>query len=514
MLRRTRPSARARAIAPGPAAGLRPPDRAHALLSSRLQFTLFVNGLFLIGLGASMLIPALVDYGTHNLDAGNFLLCAVFVGGTGSLLAAAFRQQRTGMLDRRTGYLITLTAWLSVSFFGSIPLAISSLNISMTDALFETVSGLTTTGATVLVGLDHMAPGLLLWRSLLQWIGGIGIVVMALAMLPLLHVGGMQLFLSESSDVSGKTFPRVGQFARAVGAVYVGLTLACTIGLMAAGMNAFDAVNHAMAAIATGGFSTRDASVGFYNSVGIEVVLIVFMTAGALPLVFYASFLLRGRRAILEDGQILGFLKILGAAIGLSTLWNVWQGMDPDHALRVSAFNVTSVLTDTGFATTDFSAWGSFAVGLFFALYFIGGCAGSTAGAIKVFRWQILLKSVLRHLKTTLSPNRVVVMRYEQRQLDEGTIGAVRNFFFMYMMTFAVLSLAAMATGLDFLSSTSAVAQGMANAGPGLGPVVGPATNFGSIPDVAKWVVMAAMLLGRLELATVYVVLLPDFWGE
>ncbi|MCB8837313.1 TrkH family potassium uptake protein [Aurantimonas sp. VKM B-3413] len=479
---------------------------------SHAQFAIFVNGLLLIGLGASMLVPALVDFGTNNRDAENFVICALLVGGTGSLFAAAFRQHRTGTLDRRTGYLITLTAWLSVSFFGSLPLAVSSLNISMTDALFETVSGLTTTGATVLSGLDTTAPGLLLWRSLLQWIGGIGIVVMALAMLPLLHVGGMQLFLSESSDVSGKTFPRVGQFARAIGAVYVGLTLACTAGLMVAGMGAFDAVNHAMAAIATGGFSTKDASVGFYNSVGIEVVLIVFMTAGALPLVVYASLLMRGRRAILEDGQVFGFLKVLAVAIGAATVWNISQGMEPFLALRVSAFNVTSVLTDTGFATTDFSTWGSFAIGLFFVLYFIGGCAGSTAGAIKIFRWQILFVSALRHLKTTLSPSRILVLRYQQKQIDGDTIAAVRNFFFMYLITFVVLSLAAMATGLDFLSSTSAVAQGMANAGPGLGPVVGPATNFGHVPEAAKWVVMAAMLLGRLELATVYVVLLPDFW--
>ncbi|MEX6508174.1 TrkH family potassium uptake protein [Jiella sp. M17.18] len=479
---------------------------------SHVQFAVFVNGLLLMGLGVAMLVPALVDFGTNNRDAEHFLICAVLVGGVGSLLAAAFRQERTGTLDRRTGYLITLSAWLSVSFFGSIPLAVASIHISMTDALFETVSGLTTTGATVLSGLDTMAPGLLLWRSLLQWIGGIGIVVMALAMLPLLHVGGMQLFLSESSDVSGKTFPRVGQFARAIGAVYVGLTLACTIGLMAAGMNAFDAINHAMAAIATGGFSTKDASVGFYNSVGIEVVLIVFMTAGALPLVFYASFLMRGRRALLEDEQIIGFLGILAAAILAATVWNISEGMQPYHALRVSAFNVTSILTDTGFATTDFSTWGSFAIGLFFMLYFIGGCAGSTAGAIKVFRWQILFASALRHLRRTLSPSRVMVLTYQQRRLDDDTVSAVRNFFFMYLVTFVVLSMLAMASGLDFLSSTSAVAQGMANAGPGLGPLVGPATNFGHVPELAKWVVMAAMILGRLELATVYVVLLPDFW--
>ncbi len=478
----------------------------------RLNFVLYVNGLFLVGLGALMLIPALVDLATYNRDASIFFVSAGLVIGVGGLVAAAFRRPWQGGIDRRTGYMLTVVSWLTISFFGAIPLLFSSLHPTLTDALFETVSGLTTTGATVLTGLDHMAPGLLLWRSLLQWIGGVGIVAMAIAMLPLLRVGGMQLFRSESSDRSDNAFPTVNQFARWVGVVYVGLTAACAFLLMAAGMSPFDAINHAMCALATGGFSTKDASVGFYNSVGVEVVLIVFMTAGALPLIFYAQVLMRGRRAVLEDEQIRGFLKVLGVAVLLATGWNIAQGMQPGHALRVSAFNVTSILTDTGFATTDFSAWGSFAVGLFFVLYFVGGCAGSTAGAVKMFRWQILFTGALRQLKLTLSPSRVVAPQYEGHKIDDETVGSVRNFLFIYLITFAALSMLVMATGLDFISSTSAIAEAMANAGPGLGPVVGPATNFESIPDFAKWMVMAGMLLGRLELATVYVVLMPDFW--
>ncbi|MFZ2102156.1 MAG: TrkH family potassium uptake protein [Oricola sp.] len=477
-----------------------------------LTFVAFANGVFLIALATAMLVPALVDAWTDSQDAATFMFSAAVTGGAGALLVAAFRSPGAAAVGRRTGFLLTVSAWVTIGCFGSLPLLFSSLDLSFTDAVFETISGLTTTGATILTGLDDMAPGLLLWRSLLQWMGGVGIVVMAIAMLPMMRVGGMQLFQLESSDVSGKPFSRVGELARVTGMVYVALTLACAIALMMAGMGLFDAVNHAMAALATGGFSTKDASVGYYDSVGIEAVLMMFMVAGALPLVAYASFFTRGRRAALEDEQITMFLKVLVVSILLAVLWNVSQGMDPVLALRVSAFNVTSILTDTGFATTDFSTWGSFAVGLFFVLFFIGGCAGSTAGAIKMFRWQILFSGARAHLKKTLSPNRVVVLKYRGRMVDADTLGAVRNFLFIYLVTFVVLSLLIMATGLDFLSATSSIAQAMANAGPGLGPVVGPGTNFASVPTAAKWIISAAMVLGRLEVATVYVVLLPDFW--
>ncbi|TNE40637.1 MAG: TrkH family potassium uptake protein [Sphingomonadales bacterium] len=478
----------------------------------QLYFVGYANGIFLVALATAMLIPAIIDATNNARESMTFAISATISGGVGGLLVIALRGTGNMLFGRHTGFLLTVSAWITLSFFGSLPLLLSSLGLSLADAVFETVSGLTTTGATVLTGLDTMGSGLLLWRSLLQWIGGVGIVVMAIAMLPMMRVGGMQLFQMESSDVSGKLFARVSELARVTGAVYVGLTLACAVGLMFAGMDLFDAVNHAMATLATGGFSTKDASVGYYDSVAIEAVIIVFMVAGALPLVAYANFFMRGRRAILEDEQIVTFLKVLATAILLTFYWNVSQGMEPVLALRASAFNVTSILTDTGFATTDFSTWGSFAVGLFFVLFFIGGCAGSTAGAIKMFRWQILFSGARAHLKTTLSPNRVVVLNYRGQSVDPDTLGAVRNFLFVYLVTFIALSLLVMVTGLDFLSATSSIAQAMANAGPGLGPVVGPGTNFESIPTAAKWIIALAMILGRLEVATVYVLLLPDFW--
>ncbi|PST24216.1 TrkH family potassium uptake protein [Mesorhizobium plurifarium] len=483
------------------------------MTTDRLRFVLFLNGLFILALAVAMLVPAIVDFAADDgKDAIIFVSSAAAIGALGSMFIAAFKQDQIDLTDRRTGLLITVSAWLSVSIVGAVPLYNSGLGLSWTDAVFETASALTTTGSTILVGLDDMPPGLLIWRSLLQWLGGIGIIVMALSVFPALRVGGMQLFRSESSDISEKPFPKVHQIARNILIVYVSLTLACAVSLDIAGMSTFDAVNHAMTTIATGGHSTRDASIGFYNSLAIEIVTIVFMISGALPLAFYAVFLLnRGKRSAIE-GQIIPFLSVLAAAILACTAWNISQGMSPPVALRLSAFNVTSIMTDTGFATADFSTWGSFAVGLFFMLYLVGGCAGSTAGAIKIFRWQILFEGTGRALRIMLYPQAVVPVRFQGKSVDDVAISNVRNFFFLYIMTLLFMSLLVMATGLDFLSSISSVAQAMANAGPGLGPVVGPATNFAAIPDTAKWLIAFAMVIGRLELVTFLAVLQPWFW--
>lgn len=470
------------------------------------RVVLYVNGVLLLILAVAMTVPLLLDLSTNNPDWIAFAVSAVATAYPGGMLALANRGYG-GRLDRRSAYALTVSAWLMVGAFGSLPFCFSALHMSVTDAFFETMSGLTTTGSTVIVGLDHLPLGLLMWRSLLQWIGGAGIILMAILLLPMLGVGGMQLFRTESSDISENLVPRQYEMARITIIVYVVLSTACAVAYGAAGMNAFDAINHAMATLATGGYSTKDASIGYFNSVPVEIVGIVFMLAGALPLAWYARLVSR-RSSVLGEPQVLAFLGVFVAAVVLATAWQVAANHTPfGTALRQSAFNVASVLTDTGFATTDYSTWGSFAVGLFFVLMLVGGCAGSTAGAIKIFRWQVLFGGVARQMRLLLSPNRVMVARYGERVLDATTVESVRNFFFMYIVTLLVLSLGVMATGLDFLSSTSAVAQAMANAGPGLGPIVGPATNFGSIAAPAKWLLVAGMLLGRLELSTVYVLL-------
>jgi trk system potassium uptake protein TrkH len=479
----------------------------------RIRIVLFVDGILLVTLSAAMSIPMLVDLAAGNPDWQIFAASAVLTLFVGGMFVLSMRGEDPP-LGQRTGYLLTVSAWVMIGAFASLPLFFSRLGLSYTDAFFETMSGLTTTGSTIISGLDDLPPGLLLWRSLLQWIGGVGIVVMAIVLLPILRTGGMQLFRTESSDISGKPLSRTRQIAGVTIAVYVGLSVLCAIAYAASGMNAFDAINHAMTTLSTGGYSTRDASIGYYDSVPIEVVGIVFMVAGALPLIWYARLIMeRGRKTRAEGRQVPVLLAILLIAAALATVWNVLaNGMPVATALRLSAFNVTSILTDTGYATSDFSAWGSFAVGLFFSLYLIGGCAGSTSGAIKIFRWQILADGIGRQLKRMFQPHRVLLAGYGAQRIDEETVQAVRNFFVLYMMTLLTVSLAVMATGIDFLSSISAVAQAMANAGPGLGQVGGPAGNFSTFPDPAKWLLAVAMLLGRLELSTVYVLLLADYW--
>ena len=477
-----------------------------------LRFILYVNGILLMMVAGAMLLPAIVDFAQYNDDAWVFLYSSATVLFFGVMLFLGSRGHKP-LVNRRTGFALTVSCWLFIGAFSSLPLLYSSLNLGLVDAFFETMSGLTTTGSTVIVGLDDLPPGLLLWRSMLQWLGGVGIVVMAIFMLPLLRVGGMQLFRSESSDIGEKPVPRVIQLASLTVVTYALLTLLCAIGYSIAGMGTFDAINHAMTTLATGGYSTKDASIGFYDSPPIEIVGIVFMLAGALPLIFYPRLALEGRRAWRREPQVRWYLGTALVPVALCTAW-LWLslGWPFGEALRFAAFNVVSIITDTGYATADFSAWGAFPVGLFFALFFVGGCAGSTAGAIKMFRWRLLFASLGQQLEGMLFPNRVSILRYAGKAVDSEMMDSVRNFFFLYVLTFLVFSLAVMATGLDFLSSTSAVAQAMANAGPGLGPVVGPGTNFASVTDAAKLLLVLAMLLGRLELTTVYVLFITAFW--
>ncbi|MDP2620214.1 MAG: TrkH family potassium uptake protein [Hyphomicrobiales bacterium] len=482
------------------------------MLRASIQFILYVNGLLLCLLAMLMILPALVDLAFDNPDAMVFAVSALLTFTLGALLAIANKTDKVPP-GRTLFYLLTVSIWLIVSIFASIPLALSSLSIDIVDVYFETVSGLTTTGSTILVGLDHLPPGLLLWRSLLQWFGGIGIVVMAMVVLPALRVGGMQLFRTESSDISGKILPRARQIATVMAAAYVSLTLICAIALHIAGMSAFDAVNHALTTLSTGGFSTHDASIGDYDSVAIETVTIVFMALAAMPIIFFARIVIEPRAASFRDEQVRGLLMTLLAAILVVTAWNfLFRGVPLADALRDSAFSVTAVLTGTGYSTVDFSAWGSFAAGVFFFLFFIGGCAGSTAGGIKIFRWQIMLRAVANQLRTTLSPNRIVILRYRGQSVDPPMRNSINSFFFLYLLTYAGLSLAVMATGLDFVSAASAVAQAIGNVGPGLGPLVGPATTFAGIPDSAKLLLVLSMLVGRLELITLYVILTRDYW--
>ncbi|HZD25207.1 MAG TPA: TrkH family potassium uptake protein [Alphaproteobacteria bacterium] len=473
---------------------------------------LYVVGLLLLAEGALMALPAMVDAAIGHPDWRTFAIAGFLTLAFGGALATANRPEHF-QIGIWQGFLLTTLAWVAVIVFGAAPFMFTQHRLSFTDAVFETTSGFTTTGSTVIVGLDDSPPGILLWRSLIQWIGGLGIVVMGIIMLPFLRVGGMQLFRTESSDRSEKMFPRPAQLSLWLATAYLGLTFACAVCLRIAGMGWFDAVNHALTTLSTGGFSNKDASVGFYDNAGVDWVLVVFMAAGALPLSSHSLALRRGPRTFLADTQVGTFLALLVASILVITLW-VWLSLDQPfgHALRLAAFNVTSIISTTGFATTDYGKWGSFAVGGFFLFYFFGACAGSTGGAVKIFRWQILYAALRRQFRLMRRPHEVVVVSYNGRAVGEGVMVSVANFFVLYMATFAALSLGVMAFDVDFLSAVSGVAQAMANAGPGLGPIVGPAGNFAPLPAGAKWLLSFAMLLGRLELFTVYAVLIPGLW--
>lgn len=481
-----------------------------------MRFSDFVPVFLIVGLlvmGEAMLagLFALVDWsiGAGNADA--FLLAAllsIFVGG----LAVVSNWRPISNLDVRQGFLLTTCAWTIIPAFAALPLFFSDLDISYTDAYFESLSGMSTTGSTVLAGLDSMDPVLLMWRAVLQWIGGIGIIVTAIAVLPILRVGGMQLFQTESSEQSEKMLPRASQVARTVSLVYLSLTIACAICYTLAGMSVFDALAHAMTTIPTAGYSTSDGSMGAFSA-GAQWVGTVFMISGALPFVLYIRACGGHFREFFESAQLRLLLAILGVSTLVLTAWlAVRADMPLLDALRHTAFNVTSVVTTTGFASDDYAAWGGFAVSMFFLLTFVGGCTGSTSGGLKMFRFIVLFRIFRAQMINLLSPNAVVPMLYDGKPIPEDVPQSVIAFSFLYFLAAAIIALVLTELGLDPVTAISSAATAIANVGPGLGDIVGPAGNFSSLPDAAKWVLCVGMLLGRLELFTVLVLLTPRFW--
>ncbi len=471
-----------------------------------------VNGLMLATLGATMLIPALLDAVVGNADWEVFLAGAFVTGfvGAGLVLSSWGGERR---IDQRQAFLLTTSSWLVLPAFGALPFAFSALDLSYADSFFEAMSGLTTTGSTVIVGLDAAPPGILIWRAILQWLGGIGIVVTAIAILPMLRIGGMQLFRMESADHSEKVLPRAAQISGAIGAIYLGLTAACVFAYWLAGMNGFEAVAHAMTTIATGGFSTSDASLGHFDNAWIDYVAAFFMIVGSLPFLLYFQ-LLRGRPlALWRDSQVRGFLAVLLAALVLIVAYRALTGMAPWTAvLRETIFNVTSILTGTGYSTADYGGWGDFVVVVLLFVMFVGGCAGSTSCGIKVFRSQVLLATLRVQFALLLRPHGVTIARFNREPIPEPVMHSVTSFFFVFAASFAVLAVALSAQGLDFMTAVSGAATAIANVGPGLGEVIGPQGNFASLPQSAKWTLSFGMLLGRLELFTVLVLFTPAFW--
>ncbi|MBP2299827.1 TrkH family potassium uptake protein [Azospirillum picis] len=481
-----------------------------------LRPILFIVAIVLLALAATMLIPAGVDYAYGNPDSGIFLSSAAFTGVCGATLALATRCHLTGGLTLRQAFLLTPLTWTTTAAFAALPFQFGhfpELSLNYANAYFETMSGLTTTGSTVLVGLDLTTEGILLWRALLQWLGGIGIIGVAIAVLPALRVGGMQLFRTESSDRSEKVLPRAQQIAKAIVAVYIGLTAVCGLSYWAAGMTPFEAIVHALTSLSTGGFSTSDHSIGSFDNPALHWLVTLFMLLGSLPFVLYVRTLTGQRDALWRDNQVRSYLGFLAAVILPLSVWLAASNhFDYLDALRMAAFNVVSVVTTTGYAYTDYSQWGNLAVGVFFGLTFIGGCTGSTTGGIKIFRFEVLVIVLRTHFRHLIYPRGVFPRRYGARRIDDDVLGSVIVFFALFFTAYSLLTIALMALGLDFITSASAAVAALANVGPGLGDTIGPAGTYAAVPDSAKWLLSLAMLMGRLELFTVLVLFMPQFW--
>lgn len=478
----------------------------------KFQIVGFTLGILIGIVGLAELAPALLDWLDGHPNAHVFFLNAVvclFFGGSLVIVNGSFEKKMT----LREAFLLTTLSWVTIAFFAALPFYQSDLDISFADAYFEAMSGFTTTGSTVLSGLDGMSRGILFWRSLIQWIGGMGIVGFAIVFLPFLRVGGMQLFQTESSDRSDKIMPRSGAVVAAIFRVYCLLTVLCIATYYVLGMGWFDAINHAMTTIPTAGFSTYDKSFGHFENPALFYAASFYMLLGSLPFVLFVKLMYQGRFDFWRDEQVRALLLIVAGIVGVMTLW-FWavSGNSLEFCFRHSLFNLVSVISTTGYASMDYMQWGSFAVMAFLMATYIGATAGSTSGGPKTMRLIIAAKVVNRQIKTLLYPNGVFVLRYQGKILDRGIVVSTLAFLSFYVICNAVVTVALAITGLDFISAISGAATAVGNVGLGAGDVIGPAGNFSSFPESAKWIMAFAMMVGRLEIMTVFVLFSFAYW--
>lgn len=472
----------------------------------------YVSGLLVAFLGVSMLVPMALDLYAGDPNWIAFLEAAIVSCMTGGLIALACANGVKEGLSMQQTFLLTSGVWLILPVFAALPFVFGVPDARPVDAFFEAMSGMTTTGATVFSGLDDMPLGTLLWRSMLQWFGGVGIIVVAMVFLPELRVGGMQIFRSEAFDTSGKVLPRAVQIASRISGIYLALTLACMLSYNIVGLPMFDALNHALTTVSTGGFSTHDASFGGYQGVP-EYVASVFMILASLPFVRYVQLLSGQARPLLRDSQVWAYLLIISAFVVVLAVFRVLTNGDQYEAVfREGIFNVTSIISGTGYASVDYQLWGNLPVVLFFLIGLVGGCAGSTACSIKVFRYQLLFSAIRVQIKSIYAPHGVFQPRYQGRPVDEEVLSSVMSFFVFFIVTLGAISVLLGSTGLDATTALSGAAAALANVGPGLGDQIGPSGNFGGLNDTAKWILSGAMLIGRLELLVVYAIVTVQFW--
>jgi len=422
--------------------------------------------------------------------------------------------EKNKKLNLQQAFLLTTLSWLSIAIFGCIPFLLSNLNLSIVDAFFESMSGITTTGSTIITNLDNAPKGILIWRAILQWLGGIGVIVMAITVLPLLNVGGMQLFRMESSDTTEKILPRAREVTIIISIIYLTLTFACGAAYWFVGMNIFDSIAHSMTTIATGGFSTYSSSIGYFQNPKIEIIAIIFIVLGSIPFIAYIKFVKGDQKIFFKDVQIKGLIYIFIVSILLMLLYLLLSNKEYSFAenLRISTFNVVSILSGTGYVTSDFSLWGKFPLIFFLFLMFIGGCAGSTTCGIKIFRFQILGLFILNQIKKLIYPHGIFPMKYNNEKISNPFIYSIMTFIFLYFFIFFILAALLSLDGLDFVSAISGSATAISNVGPGLGDMIGPNGNFSDLSTFSKLSLSLGMLLGRLELFAVLVLFFPSFW--
>ena len=473
-----------------------------------------ILGLLLCIESFAMIIPLLFDLLNNNEDWKQFFYSSIFTFFIGIVLFISFKKEKL-KIDLRQAFVLTFSSWILIAIFGSIPFIYSSSSLSYTDAFFESVSGITTTGATVITNLDLLPEGILIWRSLLQWFGGIGIIVLALAILPTLQIGGMQLLHMEHDDPYEKTIPKINQFVLEIILLYIALSIICFLLYYFNGMSGFDSIIHAMTTISTGGFSSHDLSFAYFDSQSIETVSILFMIIGSLPFVIYLQFIHGNINSFFKDEQIKLFFIILLIIILLTTLWlNLYKSLELSNAFRLAIFNITSILTGTGYVNSNYSTWGSFGLVIMIVIMFIGGCAGSTTGGIKIFRLQLLFKGAKTQIKKLTQPHAVLMMRFNGKSVTENTYNSIMGFFFMYIIIFILASISLSFFNLDFITAFSASASAISNVGPGIGDIVGPSSSYASIEAGAKWILAFTMLIGRLEIFTILVLFSFNFWKK
>lgn len=476
---------------------------------SNYKTVFFTLGILQIILGASMFLPIIIQMIYSEIDSSFFgasIITIIF--GTLFFLSNLDHDKK---LNLQQAFLLTALSWLSIAIFGSLPFIFSNLNLSFTDSFFESMSGITTTGSTILSNLEITPKSILLWRAILQWLGGIGIIVMAITLMPIMNVGGMQLFKISSNDTSEKILPKSKEISLRLIYIYSSLTILCALTYWIFGMNIFDSLTHSMTTIATGGFSNYNDSIGYFNSIPIEISAMLFIILGSLPFIVYIKFINGNKKIFTTDIQIRTFVRIILIAITVLSIYLIFYDGNKFN-LRSIFFNVISILTGTGYVNAEFDSWGSFALVLFLALMFIGGCAGSTTCGVKIFRIQILYLFISNQLKKIIYPKGVFVMKYDKNVIDNKFISSIISFIYLYFVIFFILAALLSLTGLDFVTAISGAATSISNVGPGLGNIIGPNGNFSTLPDMSKWILTLGMILGRLELFAILVLFIPSFW--